>query len=300
MAARFEPNIGRYVYLNVLGTEYRVYYEEVGKGFPLVCQHTAGTHGGFWLNIMSDPDVTSRCRVIAIDLPFHGKSIPPKGKEWWKDDWRLTKEFFLKFHSAFKDALELDKPAFIGCSMGHNLAIDLAVERPDIYRAVIGMCGSGRGTAKTWSPPDPMAWSFTYSPRFDCQVHGVSSQGMQMYDLCHPGPRVNNPNFEWDKRYICFLYGQGYYGVFQGDLYYYSYFTRADGSAKNIDTSKCMVYMVDSDWNVGTDTKVLAEEIKGSKLIWSNEIDHFAAASSWPALKPLLIPVLDEIAGLRK
>ncbi|MBM4297762.1 MAG: alpha/beta hydrolase, partial [Deltaproteobacteria bacterium] len=35
-----EPITGRYVYLNIEGVEYRVYFEEAGSGIPLICQHT--------------------------------------------------------------------------------------------------------------------------------------------------------------------------------------------------------------------------------------------------------------------
>jgi len=40
--ARFEPMTGRYIYLTVQGIEYRIYYEESGKGIPIICQHAGG------------------------------------------------------------------------------------------------------------------------------------------------------------------------------------------------------------------------------------------------------------------
>ena len=43
--AKFEAATGRYVYLDVQGIEYRVYFEEAGQGIPLICQHTAGSDG---------------------------------------------------------------------------------------------------------------------------------------------------------------------------------------------------------------------------------------------------------------
>jgi hypothetical protein len=41
--AKFEAAIGRYVWLEIQGVEYRVYFEEAGQGIPLICQHTAGS-----------------------------------------------------------------------------------------------------------------------------------------------------------------------------------------------------------------------------------------------------------------
>ena len=40
--AKFDPIVGKYVYLKIQGIEYRVYFEESGKGIPILCQHTAG------------------------------------------------------------------------------------------------------------------------------------------------------------------------------------------------------------------------------------------------------------------
>ena len=53
-------------------------YEENGQGIPLVCLHTAGTDGREYRHQLCDPDITKNFRVIAFDLPRHGKSIPPK------------------------------------------------------------------------------------------------------------------------------------------------------------------------------------------------------------------------------
>ena len=43
--AKFDPIVGRYVYVPYDGETYRIYYEENGSGIPMVCLHTAGTDG---------------------------------------------------------------------------------------------------------------------------------------------------------------------------------------------------------------------------------------------------------------
>ena len=62
--AKFEAAIGRYVWLEIQGVEYRVYFEEAGQGIPLICQHTAGSDGKQWRHFLTDPDLTGRFRVI--------------------------------------------------------------------------------------------------------------------------------------------------------------------------------------------------------------------------------------------
>ena len=78
-AARIEPVIGRYMHVEIGGREHRVYWEEAGEGIPLLCLHTAGSDGRQWRALLNDKDVTSRFRVIAFDMPWHGKSSPPAG-----------------------------------------------------------------------------------------------------------------------------------------------------------------------------------------------------------------------------
>jgi pimeloyl-ACP methyl ester carboxylesterase len=75
--ARLARRVGRYLDLAVAGTSYPVYFEEAGEGVPLFCQHTAGSDGRQWRHLLEDPWLGERFRVIAWDLPYHGKSLPP-------------------------------------------------------------------------------------------------------------------------------------------------------------------------------------------------------------------------------
>lgn len=116
--AKFEPVNGKYVHIEVQRVDYRVYYEASGRGIPLLCQHTAGADGLQWRHLMNDVDVTSRFRVIAADLPYHGKSLPPESVAWWRGEYRLTRSFFIDFLVEFSHALELEKPIFMGRPSG--------------------------------------------------------------------------------------------------------------------------------------------------------------------------------------
>ena len=137
--ARHDNVIGKYVYLTINGIEYRVYYESAGTGIPLVCQHTAGAHGLQWRHLLEDPEITRQYQVIAWDLPFHGKSLPPVEDPHWTKPYNLTRDFFLKFITTFCRELALERPVFMGCSMGGQVAVDLAAEHGKDFRAVIGV-----------------------------------------------------------------------------------------------------------------------------------------------------------------
>ena len=84
MASKLSPVTGHYVDVDVAGDTYQVFFLEAGDGIPLLCQHTAGCHNHQWRNLLRDPEVTRNFRVIAYDLPYHGKSDPPHGKAWWE------------------------------------------------------------------------------------------------------------------------------------------------------------------------------------------------------------------------
>ena len=51
--------------------------EEAGSGIALLCLHTAGSDGRQFRGLMNDEALTAQFRVIAFDLPWHGKSSPP-------------------------------------------------------------------------------------------------------------------------------------------------------------------------------------------------------------------------------
>ena len=116
--ARYSDIKGKYLYLDVEGVEHRVYFEEAGEGIPIVCQHTAGSDGRQWRHLLEDKDVTSRFRIIAVDLPLHGKSLPPFENRYWEDEYKLRKDWFMAFWISFVKELELVQPVFMGCSMG--------------------------------------------------------------------------------------------------------------------------------------------------------------------------------------
>ena len=99
---RFDAAQGRYVHLPLTSdgesapTDYRVYFEETGSGdVGLLLQHTAGADGRQWRHVLEDEELQSKFRMVAYDLPCHGKSVPPEGEQWWRREYRLTREFLM-------------------------------------------------------------------------------------------------------------------------------------------------------------------------------------------------------------
>jgi len=121
-----EPILGRYLNITIEGVEYRLYFEEAGRGIPLLCLHTAGADGRQYRHLLNDPSITGRYRVIAFDMPYHGRSNPPDA--WWLRKYRLKTGEYLAIIRAVWKALELTRPVVIGCSMGGAIVLKIAAE----------------------------------------------------------------------------------------------------------------------------------------------------------------------------
>lgn len=283
--ARFSPITGRYVYLDVDGVEYRVYLEEAGQGIPLVCQHTAGSDGRQYRHLLEDPEITSRFRVIAADLPYHGKSLPPMTVRYWEQQYRLTQKFFIDYWVKLVTELELDRPVYMGCSMGGHLAADLALYKPEHFRACIGL------EASMWSGNmDRLIEQWWHHPRLSNE-----SKPAAMMSLCSPhAPEANVRETIW-------AYSQGAPAVFAGDLNYYGIEHDLREKAGQIDTKKCMLYVLsgDYDWSAYPEaSKALADAVPGATYTLMKGMGHFPMAEDPAQFKKYLLPVLDAIEKL--
>jgi pimeloyl-ACP methyl ester carboxylesterase len=209
MPAKLEPIVGRYMTLDLSGRPHRLYFEEAGKGIPLVCLHTAGADGRQFRHLMLDEAITAHYRVLAFDMPWHGKSLPPEG--WQREEYRLTTAAYTEMVVAFCAALELERPVVMGCSIGGRIVLNLAIEHAARFRALIGL-----EAADFQQPWYDTAWL----NRPD--VHGGEVCAALVSGLIAPqSPDVSRHETLW-------MYKQGGPGVFKGDLYFY----RVDGDLR--------------------------------------------------------------------
>jgi len=278
--ARIENVVGRYVHVDLDGIDYRVYFEEAGQGIPLLCQHTAGSDGRQWRHLLEDKDITDHFRVIAWDLPFHGKSVPPDGTDWWKEDYRLERHWFMRFVLEIAAALEVDRPVFMGCSMGGQLAIDLAFNHPAAFRAVVGI-ESGLDSGD-------MDVSYFNHPR----ISNANKGNMMMSIMSPMSP-------EHRRRETAWCYSQGGPPVFRGDLNYYFEYDLND-KARQINTDEIPMYLLtgEYDWSVSPDkTKQLVAEVPGASFKIMEKVGHFPMSENPEVFKQYLMPYLEEIRG---
>jgi len=277
---RFDSATGRYIHLDIDGVEYRVYFEEAGEGIPLLLQHTAGADGRQWRHLLEDADLQGRFRMIAYDLPYHGKSIPPEGVEWWKAEYRLTRDFLMKVPVTLLEGLDLDRPVYMGSSIGGHLAVDLALYHPGRFGAVIGLeaaLSTPGGYSGIW-----------YHPRISNDF-----KASVMYGLMSP----TSPDRY--RRETAWVYSQGAPPTFRGDLYYYSVDHDLTGSAGQIDTAKTPVYLLSGEYDWSSTPAAgqeLAKRITGASYRTMEGLGHFPMSENPARFKAYILPVLDEIA----
>lgn len=281
MSAGFEPVTGRYLRLELLGRPHRVYVEEAGAGIPLLCLHTAGADSRQYRGLMNDPEVLARFRVIAFDMPWHGKSSPPAG--WQDEDYRLTSRDYVQMILTMADALGLDRPVAMGCSIGGRIVLHLALEHPERFRALIGL--------QAGAHVDPY-YDLEWLHRPD--VHGGEVCAGIVSGLV--GPR--SPAAErWET---IWHYMQGGPGVFKGDLFFYT----RDGDIRprvgEIDTRRCPLYLLSGEYDYSCspdDTRDLARRIPGTQAVVMAGMGHFPMSEDPAKFLGYLRPVLDEICA---
>ncbi len=135
-ATPLPPATGRYVPIVVRGRALRdLFQEAAGRGRDVLCLHTAGADGRQFHRLMADERVTRAHRLVAFDLPWHGKSPPPAGAA--PGAWRLDTDLYVELIMAFIAAAGLSRPIVLGASMSGEICLELALRFPDRFAGII-------------------------------------------------------------------------------------------------------------------------------------------------------------------
>ena len=279
----FANRIGRYLDLEVQGVSYEVYFESSGNpdGIPLVLQHTAGSDGRQWRHLLEDAAVGRDFRMLAYDLPYHAKSVPPTSIEWWKQEYKLTKSFLLDFVTAFVGELQLEDPVYMGSSIGGHLALDLALHRPGLFQAVIGLESAIKS--------DPGNLDLLDHPEIN---NGYKSE--LMIGLTAPQAP------EAFRREVGWCYSQGAPRVFKGDLHYWGTDHDMGATAADIDTSETRVFLLTGEYDAATPpalSAAVAAQIKGATFQTMKGLGHFPMSEDPERFRGYIEPVLAKIVG---
>lgn len=279
MTPKFEPIVGRYLHLDLSGRHHRLYIEEAGTGIPLVCLHTAGADGRQFRHILNDEAITKHYRVIVFDMPWHGKSLPPVGFE--REEYQLTTRSYTQMVVDVCDALGLERPVVMGCSIGGRIVLNLAAEHACRFRALVGLESADH--QQPWYDTD-----WLHRP----DVHGGEVCAALVSGMMAPdGPAESRHETLW-------MYKCGGPGVFKGDLHFY----RVDGDLRDvvakIDTKACPLYMLTGEYDFSCtpeDTLRTAAKIPGAKVTIMKKLGHFPMSENPAQFRAYILPVLEDI-----
>jgi len=273
--SRFEPIRGGYVTVDVDGTDYRIYFEEAGEGVPLICLHTSCADSRQWRHLLNDPEVTSRFRVVAFDMPFHGRSNPPLG--WWRERYALSVRNYIGVIRAVWAALGLDNPVVMGCSIGGYVVLQLAHEFPDELRGIIGLQSIARSSGR-------------YTEFLDhSHINGSEFVASWTYGLCSPYSPEEACRENW------WYYAQGGPGVYAGNTAFGREFDMRD-KLQEIDTSRCKVSIMSGEYDYSAlpeMSKAVADEIAGSRFVPMEKMGHFPIIEDYGRFRGYLLPELE-------
>ena len=179
-------------------------------------------------------------------------------------------------------ALGLDRPVFMGCSVGGLLALDLAHKHADDFRAVISVEGAlnieGRleDMSELWHPQV----NNEYKARL---MDGVMS------------PTSPKPY----RKETSVLNACGWPPVFLGDLCYYVEDYDLRGQAGEIDTNQVGVHILSGEYDYSGTAELgreAHEAIPGSTWVEMKGVGHFPMSENPAAFVEYLKPILDQIS----
>ena len=277
--ATFEPIVGRYFDLDIDGARHRIFVEEAGQGIPLLCLHTAGADSRQYRHLLNDAAVTSKYRVIAFDMPYHGRSNPPD--QWWLRKYKLTTADYIAQIRAVWKALDLSRPVVMGCSMGGAIVLKIAADFQKELRGIVGLESSAYAPGRYND--------YLHHPA----IHGGELVASYTYGLCAPASPETNARENW------WYYSQSCPGVYAGDVHFYSVDWDARRDLTRIDTTVCKVSLLtgEFDYSCTPDmTRAAAAAIPGSRLVIMDGMGHFPMIENYPVFRNFLLPELEWMA----
>lgn len=275
-----EPIVGRYLTTNIAGRRHRIFFEEAGSGPTILCLHTAGSDARQWRAILNDEAITARYRVIAFDMPHHGRSLPPEG--WHEEEYLLTTADYRETVLTMLDELGLDRPILAGCSMGGRIALQLAVDHAARFAGFIAIEASDFQAA--W-------YDIDWFHRPDAHG-GEMSAALVSTNISPYAPNVERWNTLW-------MFMQSGPGVFRGDLSFYTQDDSLIERAHGIDTKIAPVHLLCGEYDMTCtpdDARRTAARITGATIAIMPELGHFPMSEDPLRFRPHFLDALARMA----
>lgn len=261
-AVRRRPLTMRGEYVRVdgpLGTS-DVYVERAGVGPQLLCLATAGSDSSQFHGLVTDADLTERLELIAVDLPWHGKSMPVAGVD--PVEYRLDPVAYTALIVAIADAVGLARPVLLGPSMAGAAVVRAIATHPERFAGAVS-CQAGPRVSGRSTPALRSA---------------VVNQALHVpewtYGLMNPASPLEHRDRVW------WGYSSGGYGTYDADIAGYQQWDL--GEVEHLlqpDSPHIAVLSGAYDTSVPPSaSRELAERIPNSSFTLMPDLGHFPHA----------------------
>jgi pimeloyl-ACP methyl ester carboxylesterase len=273
-----------YLTIDFEGREYRIYYEEAGRGIPMLCMHTNGSDSRQYKYMLEDLELQADFRMIAFDMPWCGRSKPPLG--WRSERFEQTVNFYCGITFEFIKAMGLNKPVYIGCSLSGDAALIMAGLYSDEFRSIISVASCLRGNPKV--PPR----------------RGVGTMHMEVDHSLFLSSWVNGllaPTSSQDlKDDVLWEYSQSAPGNYNGGVNLLADAAKT-GVVEKFKKSKCPLYVLagDYDYSAPPELGKEAADLLGGEFIHMANKGHFPMFEDPVGFKTYLMLVLAKIKQLK-
>ena len=272
-----------YLTITYEGQDYRIFYEEAGSGIPMLCLHTAGSDSRQYKYMLEDADLQRDFRMIAFDLPWHGRSSPPR--LWRHKPYELDVQFYMGIIREFSKAMELDKPVLVGCSVGGAITLVISALHGEEFRAICSLEGTLGGNAH--APSRRGIWTrhmeVDHSLFLSTWVAGLMAPG---------SPQDLQDDILWE-------YGQSGPGVYNGDG---AILTSLHQVGPTLGQAKCPLFVFSGEYDYSATpamSKAAADRLGGEYILMRGK-GHFPMAEDPVGFKADFMPVAQKIKQLSR
>nr|WP_242702496.1 alpha/beta hydrolase [Achromobacter sp. SD115] len=274
------PITGAYATLDIGPARTSLYYETSGldAGPPLLMLHTAGADSRQYHALMTDPGLRRQWRMIAFDMPGHGRSMPLPGQAWTEAG--LSRDAYLQICLAVIRQLAGAPAVLLGCSMGAAMALVVAARSPADVAGVAALeapyKAAGRRTPMLCHP----------------QVNQAAHNPAYVRGLMGPAATLQA------RRDAAWIYSQGGFNVYANDLWFYSEDFDAATHLAGLNADAFGISLLTGAYDYSAspeDSRRVAALIRGARFQAMPELGHFPMVENPQRLLDYLRPELDRL-----
>jgi len=271
---------GAYFRLDVDGEPLNVYAETCGPADApaLLMLHTAGADSRQYHGLMADPRLRASWRMMAFDMPGHGRSMPAAGAAW--QGRALTRERYLAVCAAFARQVARRPVVLLGCSMGAAMALYMAARHPGDVAGVVALEAPWRATGRlTPYLAHPAVNATAHNPAY---VRGLM------------GPAAS----QQARRDAAWIYSQGGFRTYADDLQFYSEDFDAEVHLRGLRADRFGISLLTGAYDYSAspeDSRRVAAMIPGARFAVMPELGHFPMVEDPARLMDYLGPELERI-----